>query len=182
MTSTALLVIDIQQSAFNGVFCPPIDRPEDLVRNARLLVDAARVSGTPVIFVQHCESAGQPFEVGTLHWEFHDQLTPEAADVVVRKYASSAFEHTDLAEKLRALGTTDLVICGLQSEFCVSNTSKSALTLGYRVSIANDAHSTWPSQGRTPQAIVQGVNSELKSLGAILESTAGIVRTLREPR
>src|ERR1022692_2615092 len=141
MSSTALLVIDVQRSAFDGVFFPPIDRPEDLVSNARLLVDAAHHSGTPVIFVQHCEGVGQPFEVGMPHWEFHDKLTQIAGDLIIRKsqvgmphwefhdkltqiagdliirkYASSAFEKTDLNAKLRALGVRDLVVCGLQSE------------------------------------------------------------------
>ena len=174
MRHTALLVIDIQKSAFNGVFCPPIDRAEILVANACLLVAAARVSETPVIFVQHCEGAGEPFEEGTPHWEFHEQLTPRAGDTVIKKYASSAFENTDLGEKLVALKVQDVVVCGLQSDFCVGNTSKSALALGYRVRIANDAHSTWPSNGQTPEAIVVDVNSDLQSRGAVLESTAEI--------
>jgi|CZKI01.1.fsa_nt_gi nicotinamidase-related amidase len=178
MSSTALLVIDVQRSAFDGVFFPPIDRPEDLVSNARLLVDAAHHSGTPVIFVQHCEGVGQPFEVGMPHWEFHDKLTQIAGDLIIRKYASSAFEKTDLNAKLRALGVRDLVVCGLQSEHCVTNTSKSALTLGYNVRVASDGHSTWPSKGQTSKAIVEGVNSELQSLGAVLESTARIATIL----
>ena len=174
MTSAALFVIDIQQAAFNGVFCPPIDRAESLVVNARALVDAASDTGTPIIFIQHCEGKGEPFEVGTPHWEFHEQLTPRAGELVVKKYASSAFENTDLDAKLSALGARDLVVCGLQSDFCVSNTSKSALALGYGVRVASDAHSTWPSNGQTPEAIVGDVNNDLQSFGAVLKSTAEI--------
>ena len=179
MTSTALLVIDIQQAAFNGVFCPPIDRAETLVTNARALVDAARDTGTPIVFIQHSEGKGEPFEEGTPHWEFHEQLAPRAGEFVVKKYASSAFEKTNLDAKLAALGARDLVVCGLQSDFCVSNTSKSALALGYGVRIASDAHSTWPSNGQTPEAIVDDVNSDLQALGAVLESTAKITREWR---
>jgi nicotinamidase-related amidase len=171
-------VIDIQRCAFDGVSFPPIDQPEDLVSNARALVDAARDSGTAVIFVQHCETTGRPFEVGTPQWEVHQELTPMAGDLIIRKYASSAFEGTDLDAKLRAFGVRDLVVCGLQSELCVSNTSKSALTLGYNVRVASDGHSTWPSKGQTSKAIVNVVNNELQSLGAVLESTARIVRIL----
>ena len=179
MPSTALLVIDVQRSAFDGALIPPIDRPVELVGNARLLVDSARGSGTAVVFVQHCEGAGEPFEVGTPHWEFHDALTPAAGELVIRKHASSAFEGTDLDERLRALGVTDLVVCGLQSEHCVSNTSKSALARGYGVRVASDGHSTWPSDGRTPKAIVEAVNSELESLGAVLEPAQAIAGSLR---
>ncbi|MCY7387760.1 MAG: cysteine hydrolase [Burkholderiales bacterium] len=179
MSASALLVIDTQQAAFNGVFCPPIDRAENLVTNARALIDAARDIGTPIIFIQHSEGKGEPFEEGTSHWEFHEQLTPHAGEPVVKKYVSSAFEKTDLDAKLAALGVRDLIICGLQSDFCVSNTSKSALALGYRVHIASDAHSTWPSNGQTPAAIVRDVNNDLQSRGAVLESTAEIAGKLR---
>lgn len=174
MSPIALLVIDLQQAAFNGVFCPPIDRAENLVTNARALIDAARDTGTPIIFIQHAEGKGEPFEEGTPHWQFHAQLTPGAGELVVKKYASSAFEKTDLDAKLASLGAKDLVICGLQSDFCVSNTSKSALTLGYGVRIASDAHSTWPSNGQTPETIVVDVNNDLQSRGAVLESTTDI--------
>lgn len=178
MNSVALLVIDIQRAAFDGALCPPIDRAADLVANAGILITAARAAGTPVIFVQHCEGKGEPFEEGTPHWQFHERLTPRPGDLVVKKYASSAFENTDLQAKLEALGARDLVVCGLQSDFCVSNTSKSALSLGYRVRIASDAHSTWDLKGETAQAISDRVNSELQALGAALAATDSLVRTL----
>jgi nicotinamidase-related amidase len=176
---TALLVIDIQQAAFDGAFVQPIDRAGDLVANARTLVDAARAADRPVIFVQHCDAKGEPFEEGTPHWQFHEELTPEAGDLVVKKHASSAFENTDLKAKLDAIGATDLVVCGLQSDFCVSNTTKSALSLGYRVRIASDAHSTWDLNGETAGAISERVNGELQSLGAVLDSTSSLATNLR---
>jgi nicotinamidase-related amidase len=179
MPTNALLVIDIQQAAFDGAFCPPIDRSSELVASARALIDAAHAVGEPVIFVQHCDAKGEPFEEGTPHWQFHDQLTPQAGDLVVKKHASSAFENTDLEARLSALGARELIVCGLQSDFCVSNTSKSALALGYRVRIASDGHSTWDSNGESAAAISERVNAELQSLGAVLDSTERIALTLR---
>jgi nicotinamidase-related amidase len=177
--TTALLIIDLQQAAFNSVFLPPIDRADILVTHARMLIDAARDSSTPIIFIQHCEGAGEPFEEGSPHWEFHPQLTPHTDDLLVKKHKSSAFENTDLQAQLVALGVTDLVVCGLQSEFCVSNTSKSALALGYRVHLASDGHSTWPSNGHSAQEIAEQANHELLSLGAVLEPTATLAEKLR---
>ena len=55
MPNTALLVIDIQRAAFDGVRCPPMDSPGQLLRSARTLIDAARAGGHPIIFIQHCD-------------------------------------------------------------------------------------------------------------------------------
>ena len=179
MTRAALLVIDIQRGAFDGARCPPIDRSTDLVNNARTLIDAARASGTPIVFIQHCDEPDQAFEEGTPHWEFHEELSPLPEDTVIRKYASSAFENTDLAANLERRGTKDLVLCGLQSEFCVNNTARSALELGYSVRVAKDGHSTWPSDGKPSIQISEEVNGQLRDRGAVVESTTSLAGSLR---
>jgi len=182
MTHTALLVIDIQRGAFDTVRCPAIDRAEQLVANASGLVSAARESGTPVVFIQHCEGANKVFEEGSPHWPVHEALTPQPHDTVLKKYASSAFEGTDLAEKLQGLGARELVLCGLQSEFCVSNTARSALSAGYAVVVAQDGHSTWPSGDKPSLAISEQVNLALEQAGARLSATAELMHSLRAAR
>lgn len=182
MQTTALLVIDVQRGAFDGVRCPPIDSPDRLVRNANALVDAARAGGKHVVFVQHCDEPDQAFEEGTDHWLLHESFAPAPADSVIKKHASSSFEGTDLDARLKALGIDELVVCGLQSEFCVSNTTRSALQLGYKVRVARDGHSTWPSEGRSAAEIEADVNSRLGQAGARLEGTDGLALALRLAR
>ena len=182
MKNAALLVIDIQRGAFDGERCAPIDRPETFVENALQLIGAARGSGTPVVFVKHCDSAGEVFEEGSPHWELHESLVPQTGDKVLKKYASSAFEGTDLATALEEVHVKDLVLCGLQSEFCVSNTANSALAMGFAVFVAQDAHRTWPSKTEPAFAISERVNQELKARGASLAPTAALARSLREPQ
>ena len=180
MPQTALLVIDIQRGALDGARCPPVDSPERLVQSATTLVDAAREGGLPIVFIQHCENqTGSPFEDGTAHWQLHESLVPAAGDMVIGKRESSSFEGTDLQAKLTSLGIKDVVLCGLQSEFCVTNTANSALQLGYGVHVASDGHSTWPSDGRTPAQIEDEVNAKLAQAGAKVVATDGLARTLR---
>jgi nicotinamidase-related amidase len=179
MATTALLVIDLQRAAFDGVRCPPIDSPDRLVKNACTLIAAARSGGRPVVFVQHCEAPDQPFGEGTEHWQLHASLAPAQDELTVKKYASSSFEGTELDAKLKARGVDGLVLCGLQSEFCVSNTARSALDLGYTVRIAEDGHGTWPSEGRTAAQIEADVNSRLTRAGAKVATTDTLSRELR---
>ena len=179
VSTTALLVIDIQRGAFDGVRCPPIDRAAALVANASSLIAAARDAGSLVIFVQHCAESGAPFEEGTPHWALHEQLVPIAGEPVIKKYASSSFENTNLGETLERLAIKEIILCGLQSEVCVRNTGNAALDLGYTVRVAEDGHSTWPSEGKSSAAISAGVNKELVARGAILDSTANLVAMFR---
>jgi len=174
MQATALLVIDIQRGAFDGKRCPPIASPERLVDNACTLVKAARAGGRSIVFVQHCDEPDSPFEDGTEHWQLHESLVPAGSESVLRKYASSSFENTDLDAQLKSKGVKELVLCGLQSEFCVSNTARSALQLGYTVHIASDGHSTWPSDGRTAAEIEADVNAKLADAGALMVTTEAL--------
>lgn len=180
MPNTALLVIDIQRGAFDGARCPVIDRAAELVANASALVAAARTAGSAVVFIQHLDEPGGAFETDTPHGEFHGDLSPRPGEAVIRKRESSAFENTELAATLQRLDAQQLVLCGLQSEFCVYNTGKAALALGYGVRLAADGHCTWPSGGRSSEAICAGVNAELHALGAVLASTASLAVWLRD--
>ena len=178
MATTALLVIDIQRGAFDGVRCPPIDSPERLVRHAGALVAAVRAGQVPVVFIHHCDEPGQAFEEGTEHWLLHESLVPAAGETVLKKHASSSFEGTDLDAQLKARHVSNLVVCGLQSEFCVSNTTRSALQLGYTVQVAEDGHGTWPSNGRGAEDIRREANTRLAEAGAVLVATETLARAL----
>ena len=180
MNKAALLVIDVQRGAFDGQRCPPIDRPQTFVESVVALVGAARAGGVPIVFIQHCDGAGDVFEEGTPHWKLHAALTLRVGDQVLHKRASSAFENTALASMLDAAQAEELVLCGLQSEFCVANTARSALAAGYAVCIAEDSHRTWPSKAEKAASISDGVNRDLKARGARLAATADLVRSLRQ--
>lgn len=182
MPRTALLVIDVQRGAFDGARCEPIADAQRLVDHCVALVGAAREAAVPIVFIQHCDEAGQAFEEGSPHWELHESLQPLAGDKRVKKHESSAFDGTDLAGLLDGLRAEQLVVCGLQSEFCVFNTSRSALEKGFVLVVAEDGHSTWPSKAETANAISARINQDLQHRGAELRSTADIARSWREAR
>jgi len=180
MKRSALLVIDLQRGAFDGVRSSVISEPDRLIGNALALLRAARKSSIPIIFIQHCEGAGEVFEEGSVHGQLHESLTPLPGEKVLKKYASSAFENTDLETTLKDLEAEELVLCGLQSEYCISNTAKSALKLGFGVVVATNGHSTWPSKNESASAITARVNDELQAAGVTLRSTAEFVRSLKD--
>ena len=140
----ALLLIDIQQ----GMFGPDeiCHEPERLLANAGSLLARARAAGVPVFHVQHCEEGG-PFAPNTAAWQIRSRVRAgiRAGEPVTEKWACSSFYKTGLDERLRAAGIDRLVIAGLQSEFCIDTACRVAQSLGYRVTLAGDAHSTMDS-------------------------------------
>ena len=75
-------------------------------------------------------------------WQPAQGLEALPTDLRVRKTAADSFHRTTLQELLQQHGITELVICGMHSEFCVDTTTRRALALGYPVTLVADAHST----------------------------------------
>jgi nicotinamidase-related amidase len=156
---TALLVIDVQQGLIDRP-TPPLDhagviaRINDLSRRAR----AARV---PVIFIQHEDDY---LKVGTATWALARGLHVEPDDLHLRKTATDSFHKTELQALLDARGITDLIICGMHTEFCVDTTTRRALALGYPVVLVSDAHTTEGNRHITAAQVIAHHNVTLSNI------------------
>jgi nicotinamidase-related amidase len=136
---SALLIIDVQNVLCVGKWaCFDIDAVVDRI-NA--IAAAVRASGNIVVFVQHEEDSGL-LQFDSDGWQLYARLDVRSEDVRVRKTACDSFHRTDLHARLQSLAVRELLICGLQSEFCVDSTVRGALAHGYPVTLIADAHST----------------------------------------
>lgn len=135
---SALLVIDIQC----GWYCatPGPHDPAGTLARINALIDRARAAGRPVLFVQHAEAP--EYEPGTAGWELHPELHRQPADPVIAKTTCDSFHRTELGAELRRRDVGTLVVCGAATEFCVDTTIRRAVSEGYRVVVAADAHTT----------------------------------------
>lgn len=137
--TTALLIIDLQRAlCFGEEAAFDIER---VIERTDALVAKARAAGAPVILVQHEEDGG-PLRYATEGWQLAEGLAVLPEDLRVRKATSDSFHQTELHQLLQERGITQLVICGLQSDFCIDSTARRALALGYDVVLVADAHST----------------------------------------
>jgi nicotinamidase-related amidase len=71
--------------------------------------------------------------------ELIDELQPLPGEPVIDKPGYSAFASTDLDLLLRNRGISELLICGVTTEVCVSSTLRSAVDLGYACTLVSDA-------------------------------------------
>ena len=135
----AVLVIDVQQ-AFREAPHEAFEA-ERVIATINQLTGRARAAGISVLFVQH-ESPTGPFARGAATWELAEGLRVEPGDGVIPKKASDAFHETGLADLLRELRIAEVVVCGMQSDYCVDSTVRRALALGFDVRLVDDAVTT----------------------------------------
>ncbi len=162
----ALLVIDIQQVAFDGKVTAPITNGPDILAKISTLIDACRQADTPVIYVQTCAPSGRPYAKDVHGWNIHPQVAPAAGEAVIFKVGPSGFESKELEGKLARLGTTTLIVCGIWTEGCVSITCRGALKRGFGVCLAADGHSTVRDNVADASAIVAEQHELLSQRGA----------------
>lgn len=136
---SALLIIDVQRALCTGEYAA--FEADCVIDRINTVSQKARAAAAPVIVIQH-EEAGGPLAHGTDGWQLAEGLEVLPGDLSLRKQATDSFHQTPLHAMLQDLGVTQLVICGMQSEFCVDTTTRRALALGYPVTWVADGHST----------------------------------------
>jgi len=163
---SALMIVDVQQ----GMFDPDnaVHRGEDVVARLGALLRRARVAGTPVFHIQHDGGPGDTFARGAPGWAHHPLVAPIAGETVVEKRASSAFTGTDLHRRLQAAGIDRLVLCGMQTDLCVESTLRGAVSLGYRIVLVSDGHTTYGNPVLSAEQIIAHHNHTAKGRFATL--------------
>jgi nicotinamidase-related amidase len=159
----ALLVIDVQHVFCEGEY--EAFQVAQIVERINALADKARSVDAPVIFIQH-ESKGGLLGPGADGWQLAAGLVVKPQDVLMRKTTPDSFLRTDLAHVLKEREVEGLVICGLQTEYCVDTTTRRALALGYPVILVADGHSTLDGQHLSAAEIIEHHNITLSSISS----------------
>ncbi len=140
LATTALIVIDVQVGQF------PVYNETEFLHHLQRLIEKAHEVRVPVFFIQHNGRKGTVLEPGTPGWQLHPALRILPQDRVIKKNFIDSFYQTPLLEELKAKNVTRLVLCGLQTEFCVDTACRHAFSLGFNVIMAKDTHSTQDSE------------------------------------
>ena len=159
--STALLIIDVQRALCNGDDeCFDIQR---VIGTINELSTKARTANIPVILIQH-EEEGNLLEYGGEGWQLAEGLKTSPQDLRVRKTNPDSFYQTRLHEHLQELEADRLIICGLQTDYCINTTVRQAHQLGYDVVLVADAHSTISNGAMSAEDIIAEHNKDLAHL------------------
>ena len=134
-----LIVIDVQK----GITDERLYDFDGFIKNVTSIIDAARKNNVEVIYVQHDDGPGTGFSFGDKDFEIADQVAPKENEKIFIKTINSCFGNNDLASYLRESKEKDLMIVGLQTNFCIDASVKSAFERGYKVIIPKGTNSTF---------------------------------------
>lgn len=129
--TTLLVIVDMQEP-----FLRVIHGRERLTENIRLLAQAAAILSIPILTtVQYAERMGG--------------IIPEIAQVLplhtenpLDKLDFSCAQNEEFTALLMATGRRQILLCGVETHICVSQTALDLVHLGYQVHVAADAASS----------------------------------------
>ena len=156
----ALLIIDVQKGMFSAGGPHDSNRVVESLEN---VLAKARSSAAEVFFVQHDGGQSSPLAKGSAGFDYHPALIPLPSEDVTVKQHCSAFQGTDLLAKLTAAGVDELVVGGMQSEFCVDTAVRGAFERGFTVTLIADGHTTFDTPALPAKQIVAHHNHTLQS-------------------
>ncbi len=168
----ALVIIDMQIMPFiwKNYGGKTLYQEGALIANTKQLIARARQAGAPIFYVLYTETGGSPRAKGQPLWQVIPDIAPEEQDALITKYHADSFLETDLLPRLQEKGISDIVLCGVQSEFCVDTTCKAAFSHGLRVELASDGHSTFDSDLLSAEQIIEHHNCILAQFAEIKPS------------
>lgn len=139
-----LIALDLQKDAESGAHV------QSILPQVKRLIDAARASGVPVIYVcdMHRPTDRVYFQLSGLHphcmvgtegAEVIDRIRPADGDLIVRKRNLSGFFGTDLEVTLRGMEADRVILIGASTNGCILHTAADAYQRYYQVTVVEDA-------------------------------------------
>ena len=137
----ALIVIDIQEGLVNE---SPYDAKK-LIANTKAIIQHFRDQNKEVVFIRHSENEGL-LVTDSDNWQVYHELKPQENEKIFNKYYNSIFKDTELKEYLNRKNIIDLTFVGMQVEFCIDTSVKVGFEYGYKITIVEDAISTFDNE------------------------------------
>ena len=132
---TAFIIIDVQNILVETGF-----QTKGLLEKISYLQNQARSKNIEIIYVQHIEN---PEAQTSEDWQLSALLNRKLDEKVFQKRYNSMFKETGLKEYLDQQGIEKLVLCGMQTEYCVDTSVKVAFEHGYKLVVPEGTVTTF---------------------------------------
>ena len=152
-----LLVIDMQK----GLVDEDLYAFDTFIDRTVRLVDCARKKSVEVIFVQHDAGPGSGMSVEDEAFGIVDQLVPKEGEKVFVKTINSCFGNKGFKQYMKRQEDKRLMIIGLQTNYCIDATVKSAFVRGFTVIIPEGTNSTFDNDYMTGETTYRYYNEDV---------------------
>lgn len=176
MKNTALLIIDIQNSL---MWAAPFGADE-FINNIKRLIKSCRENNIPVIYIQHNGEIGGELDPNSKGWEIFKDIAPTPKDIVITKDYNSAFKETNLKKYLNDNGINELIITGMQTEYCIDTNCKVAFEYGFKVIIPEKTNTTFNDESMLAEDIYNFYNFNIfNNRFATVESVEDTIKRIK---
>lgn len=142
-----LLIVDAQRAIVNK----SLYRYDLFTAHVQELIARARRHSVEVIYVRHDDGPGHELTPGNPGYEIHEAFQPQADERIFDKQVNSAFRGTGLLEYLQSKQERDIIIAGLQTDYCIDATIKAGFEHGFRMVVPAHANSTFANPYMTAE-------------------------------
>ncbi|WP_422745734.1 cysteine hydrolase family protein [Mycobacterium sp. WMMD1722] len=173
LSQSTLVLIDCQNTYTQGVL--ELEGVGAALEEAATLLDRARSAGIPVIHIQHSDGPDSLYDIDGDTGAIVPAVAPRDGEPVVVKQFPNSFVQTDLDERLRAVGASNLVLAGFMTHMCVNSTARGAFNLGYAPTVVASATATRALPGLGSDETVSAAAMQAASLAAMADLFAVVV-------
>ena len=152
-----LLVVDMQK----GVADEELYDYEAFMEKTAGLIETARKNGVEVVYVRHDAGEDSGMTVGDEAFEIVDEVAPKEGEKVFVKTINSCFGNLDFRAYMEQQEDKRLMVIGLQTNWCIDATVKSAFERGYEVIIPEGTNSTFDNDYMNGETTVRYYNEEI---------------------
>ena len=152
-----LLVIDMQ----NALIDDELYAFDTFMERTTKLIDAARKNNVEVVYVQHDAGEGSGFSVGDVAFEIAEEVAPKEGEKVFVKTINSCFGNKEFKAYMEQQEDKRLMVIGLQTNYCIDATVKSAFERGFDVIIPEGTNSTFDNDYMTGETTVRYYNEDV---------------------
>ncbi|MDP4085313.1 MAG: cysteine hydrolase family protein [Bacillota bacterium] len=157
MSNSVLLVVDVQTALIKE---QPFNK-EIVIKNIKRLISIARDSNKEVLYVRHDDGIGEELEYGTDGWQIYYEIAPNKDERIFEKKYNSAFFKTGLKEYLETKKINTIILTGLQTEYCIDATLKSAFDNGFNVIIPEQTNTTFDNEYLSGEKLYEFYNYKI---------------------
>lgn len=160
-----LLIIDIQEKLINAVF-----NKDNLRKKAAIISSAAKILDIPTLITEQ-----YPKGLGSTIEEVRANVGKSS--IYLEKLTFSAWDNQQIAEIIKKSGKKQIIVCGIETHICISQTVNALIENNYNVNVIADI-----SGSRSEFEYQMGLDRIRENGGSIITTEIALFELLKSAK